>query len=206
MLFQTKQFISEIIKFFKDKTMNMKKTIFKSILFCFLIQCIIGCKKEKTGESICNGDSENIIGSYEGSQKVFIGPVNLVALGLVPDLNDVLLNSNLSGNNIAMSFSLLNLSVTADLNNVSNNVLTLDSIIFENRSIEISTGLDPPIDYVELWNLRAGGTVKFNCDNTITTELVIKSCSTSVASLDTFTNLINLNDKNVRLVGTFTKK
>ncbi len=184
----------------------MKKIILGGITICLIFQCIIGCKKEKTGESICDGNSENIIGSFEGKQRVFIGAIDLAALGLVPEINDQLLNSNLANDKIAMSFDLLQLSVTSNLSNVSNNILTLDSIIFENRSIEISTGLDPPIDYVELWNLRAGGTVKFNCDNTITTELVIKSCSTSVASLDTFTNLINLNDKNVRLVGTFTKK
>lgn len=184
----------------------MRKVILGGIVCCLFLQLITGCKKEKTSESICNGNSENVIGSFEGKQRVFIGPIDLVALGLVPELNDELLNSNLADNKIAMSFDFLELSVTSDLSNVSNNVLTLDSIIFENRSIEISTGLDPPLDNFELWNLRAGGTVKFNCDNTITTELIIKSCSTSVASLDTFTNLINLNDKNVRLVGTFTRK
>jgi hypothetical protein len=184
----------------------MRKVILIGMLFCLMIPCISGCKKAKTSESICNGNSENVIGSFEGKQRVFIGPIDLVALGLVPELNDELLNSNLADNKIAMSFDFLELSVTSDLSNVSNNVLTLDSIIFENRSIEISTGLDPPLDNFELWNLRAGGTVKFNCDNTITTELIIKSCSTSVASLDTFSNLINLNDKNVRLVGTFTRK
>ncbi|MFN8295861.1 MAG: hypothetical protein U0T69_06670 [Chitinophagales bacterium] len=184
----------------------MRKIIVAGIMACLFIQCITGCKKAKTGESICNGNSENVIGSFEGKQRVFIGPIDLVAAGLVPEINDELLNSNLAGNKIAMSFDFLQLSVTSDLNNVSNNVLTLDSIIFENRSIEISTGLDPPLDQFELWNLRAGGTVKFNCDNTITTELKVKSCSTSVASLDTIPNLIKLDGKNVRLVGTFTRK
>ena len=186
--------------------MNMRKIILGGMLFCLAIQCITGCKKAKTGESICNGNSENVIGSFEGKQRVFLGPIDLVAAGLVPEIDDELLNSNLADDKIAMSFDFLELSVTSDLSNVSNNILTLDSIIFENRSIEIGTGLDPPLDHFELWNLRAGGTVKFNCDNTITTELIIKSCSTNIASLDTFTNLINLNDKNVRLVGTFIRK
>ncbi|MFN8284343.1 MAG: hypothetical protein U0U67_14075 [Chitinophagales bacterium] len=184
----------------------MKRLIFSGIVCCLLIQGIVGCKKAKTGESICDGNSENIIGSFEGKQHVFIGPIDLVNAGLVPEINDELLNSNLAGNKIALSFDFLELSVIGDLNNVSNNVLTLDSIIFENRAIEIGTGLEPPLDNFELWNLRAGGTVKFNCDNTITTELIIKSCSTSIASLDTFSNLVNLNNKNVRIVGTFTKK
>lgn len=204
-MFPIKHSISVIIKL-KIKTMNMKKLMFKSIAICLLIQCIIGCKEEKISESICNGNSENVIGSFEGKQRVFIGPIDLVSAGLVPEIDDQLLNSNLANDKIAFSFDFLELSVTGDLSNVSNNVLTLDSIIFENRAIEIGTGLDPPLDYFELWNLRAGGTVKFNCNNTITTELIIKSCSTSIASLDTFSNLVNLNNKNVRLVGTFTKK
>lgn len=189
----------------------MKKISIVSTVLCVLILSIVSCKKEntKTGESICNGNSDEVIGGYAGSHRIFIGPVDLVAANIMSDIDDDLLCTSASNDEIQISFDYLGFTMTGNLNNVSNNVLTLDSLILNGRAANFSTdGHIPGISGdIALYNLRAGGTVTFNCNGTITTDFRVKSCSTNIVNpLDTFQNLQILDGKNLRLVGTFTKQ
>ena len=181
----------------------MKNSILYSLFILFFIVIIVSCGKETT--TGC-GDG-NFIGAFEGSHRINIGPVDLATIGAVDPINDNLLNSQLSGNNIGISSTLLDLTITGNLNTVSNNVLTIDSVRFVgvDDTIEIATDLAPG-GLLKLWDLRVGGTVKLDC-NTLTTDLLVKSARTNFTNpLDTFSNLINLSGKNVRLVGTFIRK
>lgn len=188
----------------------MKKLVLISVVLTSLAISISGCGKSEgsVGEKICNGNSDEVLGGYAGTQKVFIGPVDLVALNVMNPVSEDLVCTISQDNKLLLSFDYFGFTMSGNMNNVKNNVLTLDSLILDGKAADFSTDGNLPglLGDVELYDLRAGGTVTFNCNGTITTDFRVKRCSTNIVNpLDTFQNLQILDGLGVRLVGTFTK-
>lgn len=188
----------------------MRKIVFFSMVLCCMAMSISSCDKSENpvGEAICNGNSDEVLGGYEGTQKVFIGKADLVALNIMNPVNEDIVCTISADNKLLFSFDYFGFTMSGSLNNVKNNVLTLDSLILNGKAAAFNTDGNLPglSGEVELYDLRAGGTVRFNCNGTITTDFRVKSCSTNIVNpLDTFQNLQILDGLGVRLVGTFTK-
>lgn len=188
----------------------MKKLVFVSIVLWCMAMSISSCDKSENpvGQAICNGNSDEVLGGYEGKQKVYIGRADLVAMNIMNPVDEDLVCTISEDNKLQFSFDYFGFTVSGSLNNVKDNLLVLDSLILNGKAAAFSTDGNLPglSDEVVLYDLRAGGTVRFNCNGTITTDFRVKSCSTNIVNpLDTFQNLQILDGLGVRLVGTFTK-